>query len=367
MRTIRVATPTANYKVYVGPGLLPTLSRRIAPWARGKVFVLTSPPIWALWRKKFLASFPANAKPVVLFLPSGEQAKRMRSVERLLEELAAAGADRSSLLIAFGGGIVGDVGGFLAAIYMRGIDYVQVPTTVLAQVDSSVGGKTGVNLGAGKNLAGAFHHPVAVFADVDCLKTLPANELRAGLMESVKAGLIRDAGLFRLIEKNLPKLLHTGRKLDAALVAQVIARSVAMKAEVVGLDEREGGLRMILNLGHTIGHAIEAVTRYRVLLHGEAVGWGMLVALNIAAGRGLVQEAQLRRAEALIHGLGPLPKFRATADALLSAAGRDKKNSLGKRRYVLPQGIGDALVTEDVSDQELLAATSAMLAEVRRG
>lgn len=367
MRTIRVVTPTSNYKVYVGSGLLPTLSRRIAPWAPGQVFVLTSPPIWALWRKQFLASFPAKTQPVVLFLPPGEQAKRMRSVERILDELAAAGADRSSLLIAFGGGIVGDLGGFVAAIYMRGIAYVQVPTTVLAQVDSSVGGKTGVNLAAGKNLAGAFHHPAAVFADVDCLKTLPANELRAGLMESVKAGIIRDAGLFRLIEKNLPQLLQTGRNLDATLIAQVIARSVAMKAEVVGQDEREGGLRMILNLGHTVGHAIEAVTRYRVLLHGEAVGWGMLVALTIARARAMVNDAQLARARNLIHGLGPLPRFRATADALLAAAGHDKKNSLGTRRYVLPKGIGDALVTEDVSDGELHAATVAMLAEVRRG
>jgi 3-dehydroquinate synthase len=369
VRTIRVATATANYKVHVGTDLLTSLARRLAPWARGRVFVLTSPPIWAIWHKQFLASFAPNAQPTVLLLPPGEKAKRLASVERLLEELASAGADRSSLLIAFGGGIVGDVGGFVAAIYMRGIAYAQVPTTVLAQVDSSVGGKTGVNLAAGKNLAGAFHHPVAVFADIDCLRTLPANELRAGLMESVKAGIIRDPDLFRLIEKNLSVLLKTGRELDAALLAQVVARSVAMKAEVVGLDEREGGLRMILNLGHTIGHAIEAVTRYRVLLHGEAVGWGMLVALQIAHARKLLTDAQLHRTQTMIHGLGPLPPFRATADALLLAAGRDKKNSRGTRRFVLPRGIGDAIVAEDVTDTELHAATQTMLSDAapRRG
>ncbi len=364
MRTIAVETPTARYKVHVGAGLLPTLARRVAPLTSGRVFVLTSPPVWALWGERLMSSFPTGSEPVVLFLPSGERAKRLREVERLLEEMARAGADRGSLLIAFGGGIVGDVGGFLAAIYMRGIRYVQVPTTVLAQVDSSVGGKTGANLAAGKNLVGAFHHPAFVLADIDLLRTLPGNELRAGLMESVKAGIIRDASLFRLLEKQHSALL--GRKPDVALLTEVIARSVAMKAAVVGADEREGGLRMILNLGHTVGHAIEAVTKYRVLLHGEAVGWGMLVAIAIAEGRKRMTVAEASRARALIHTLGPLPGFRAKATALLAAAGRDKKNAGGTRRFVLPSGIGDAVVVEDVSDQELLAATEQMLTEARR-
>ena len=248
---------------------------------------------------------------------------------------------------------------------MRGIPYVQAPTTLLAQVDSSVGGKTGANLGAGKNLVGAFHHPVAVFADVDVLRTLPVNEMRAGLMEVVKAGIIRDAKLFRLLEARGAELLEP--KVDAALLTDVVARSVAMKAAVVGKDERENGVRMILNLGHTIGHAIESVTGYRKLLHGEAVGWGMLVAITIAAERGLLNTRDQVRAAELVRGLGRMPGFRAQASALLASAGRDKKNRGGTRRFVLPRGIGDAVVVEDVGDDELLHATGAMLEEARRG
>ena len=216
----------------------------------------------------------------------------MASVERLLRQMAAAGGDRGSLLIAFGGGIVGDVGGFLAAIFMRGIPYVQVPTTFLAQVDSSVGGKTGVNLPEGKNLVGSFHHPLAVFADIDVLGTLPDRELRAGLMESVKAGIIRDRTLVRFMEEHAHEVL--GR--DAKALEKVIAASIRMKAGVVNRDERESGLRMILNLGHTVGHAIEQATRYKALLHGEAVGWGMVAALYLARKRGTISSRPGRAA-----------------------------------------------------------------------
>src|SRR5208337_5320172 len=201
VQTIRVETPSAKYDVVAGSGLLETLAPRIER-AVGRlprrVFVLTSPAIWALWGHCMQQSF--GEAPVVLFLSPGEKSKTMASVERLARVMLRAGADRGSLLIAFGGGIVGDVGGFLAAVFMRGIDYVQVPTTLLAQVDSSVGGKTGVNLPEGKNLVGSFHHPLAVFADIDLLGTLPDRELRAGLMESVKAGIIRDRGLVRYME-----------------------------------------------------------------------------------------------------------------------------------------------------------------------
>ncbi len=353
--------------MYVGPRLLQGLAGQIAPPAvrssKGRVFVLTSPPVWALWGDRFLASFASENAPTVLFLPPGEGAKRLVEVERLLEELAAAGADRASLLIAFGGGIVGDMGGFLAAIYMRGILYVQVPTTLLAQVDSSVGGKTGANLGAGKNLVGAFHHPQAVFADVDLLATLPARELRAGLMEVVKAGIIRDGGLFALLEDRTGDLLGGPGERKTELLTEVVARSVAIKAGVVALDEREGGLRMILNLGHTVGHAIEAVTGYRELLHGEAVGWGMLAALQIAETRALLRADEARRAERLIHALGCLPGFRASSEALLAATARDKKSSAGVRRFVLPCAIGKAVVVEDVTDRELRLAIDTVAAE----
>jgi 3-dehydroquinate synthase len=273
--------------------------------------------------------------------------------------LAAAGADRSSFLIAFGGGIIGDVGGFLAAIYMRGIEYVQIPTTFLAQVDSSVGGKTGVNLAAGKNMVGSFHHPAAVYADLDLLGTLPDRELRAGLYESIKAGIIRDKKLFSIMEKSASAILAR----DPALLEQVISRSVAMKAEVVSLDEREQGLRMILNLGHTVGHAIEAVTHYSALLHGEAVGWGMLAAVRIGVGRGTLTASEAARVERVIQAYGPLPHFEATADALVKATAGDKKNRAGTRRFILPEGIGSAIVVEDVTDVELTSAVEWMLAE----
>jgi len=321
--------------------------------------VLTSPEIWALWGETFLASFAEP--PVALFLPAGERYKTMASVERLVREMAAAGGDRGSLLIAFGGGIVGDVGGFVAAIFMRGIAYVQVPTTFLSQVDSSVGGKVGVNLPEGKNLVGNFHHPRAVFADIGVLGTLSDRELRAGLMESVKAGIIRDRSLVRFMEAHVNSVL----KRDAKALEKVIAASIRMKAGVVNKDERENGLRMILNLGHTVGHAIEQATHYKVLLHGEAVGWGMVAALYLGKQRGTISKTQFERLESLIHLYGPLPPLKVRAAKLVAATGGDKKNVGGVRRFVLPVGVGDAGVVEDVSVAELEAAVNYMLAQAR--
>lgn len=362
MQTIRVETPTARYDVFAGTGLLRSLAPRIERIANGlprRVFVLTSPDIWALWGKVFVRSFAEP--PIALFLPAGEQRKTMASVERLLRQMIAAGGDRGSLLIAFGGGIVGDVGGFVAAIFMRGIPYVQVPTTFLAQVDSSVGGKTGVNLPEGKNLVGSFHHPIAVFADIEVLGTLPERELRAGLMESVKAGIIRDRALVRYMEENVDKILRG----DVKALEKVIATSIQIKAKVVNRDERESGLRMILNLGHTVGHAIEQATHYKALLHGEAVGWGMIAACAIAAHRATISTQQFQRLEDLIHLYGPLPPLKLRAPKLIAATGSDKKNVGGVRRFVLPFGIGDAGVVQDVSPAELEGAVTYMLAQAR--
>jgi 3-dehydroquinate synthase len=345
--------------VVSGSGLLQTLAGRIARIV-GKlpqrVFVLTSEQIWALWGQAFCASFAEP--PVALFLPAGERYKTLGSVEALARQMAAAGADRGSLLIAFGGGIVGDVGGFLAAVYMRGIRYVQVPTTFLAQVDSSVGGKTGVNLPEGKNMVGSYHQPRAVFADVAILGTLPDRELRAGLMESVKAGIIRDRLLARFMEDHADEVLAR----DPRALERVIAASIRMKADVVGKDERESGLRMILNFGHTVGHAIERVTRYRALLHGEAIGWGMIAALEIARRRGTISSAQRARLENLVYAYGPLPPLKLRPAKITAATAGDKKNVGGVRRFVLPVGIGDATVVEDVTAQELDAAVRYMLA-----
>ena len=363
MQTIRVETPSAKYDVMTGSGLVESLApriQRVAGQLPRRVFVLTSAPIWGLWGQAFLGSF-AEA-PIAMFLPPGEEHKTLKSVEGLLRQMAQASGDRGSLLIAFGGGIVGDVGGFLASIFMRGIPYIQVPTTFLAQVDSSVGGKTGVNLPEGKNLVGAFHHPLAVFADIGVLATLPDRELRAGLMESVKAGIIRDRALTRFMEEHAEEVL--GR--DPKALEKVIAASIRMKAQVVNLDERESGLRMILNFGHTVGHALEQATHYKTLLHGEAVGWGMVAALYLARERGTISRAQFSRLEKLIHLYGPLPVLKLRTVRVVTASGGDKKNVGGVRRFVLPVGIGDAGVVEDVTPAELETAVGYMLARAGR-
>jgi 3-dehydroquinate synthase len=364
---IAVKTPSANYDVTIGANLLRTLNSRLKKVSKDKPFrpfVITSPEIWALWSKPFLASFPKseNEAPTVLFLPSGERHKRLASVEALADQLSRAGADRDALLLAFGGGVIGDITGFLAAIYMRGIRYVQIPTTLLAQVDSSIGGKTGVNLAAGKNLIGSFHHPQAVFADTDLLGTLPPAELRAGLQESIKAGIIYDAKLFRYMEQNAEAILAG----DPTALTRVVAASIRVKADVVSKDERESGLRMILNFGHTIGHAIEAATNYKQLLHGEAVAWGSIAALSVAVARNTISERDAGRIVNLILRYGPLSPFKATAEKLVALTSRDKKNRSGIRSFVLPTAIGKTEIVRDVTEAELLAATKAMLSLMRQ-
>jgi 3-dehydroquinate synthase len=365
--TIAVTTASANYEVEIGTGLLAGVGARVDALLGGglaagrqRAMVVTSPEIWKLWGERLQSGFPAPL--TMLSVPAGEQYKRMATVERLLEELAAAGADRDSILIAFGGGVIGDMTGFLAATYMRGIRYVQVPTTALAQIDSSIGGKTGVNLAAGKNLAGAFYHPLAVYADIDVLQTLPAAELRAGLQEAVKAGIIRDRALFDFMEAQSAAVLAG----DAAALTRVIADSVRMKAEVVSADEREGGLRMILNLGHTLGHAIEAATGYQQLLHGEAVAWGMLAAVAMAKRRGMLTVAEHDRVEQVVKTYGPLKRFQADPAQLVVLTAKDKKNRSGDRSFVLPRGIGDAAVVKDVTVEELTITAERMMAMVAR-
>ena len=367
MSSIRVTTPQATYDVTIASGLLRTLYPRLRKLNSGKpprTFVITSPQIWALWHKPFLASFPTGytAQPPVLFLPPGEPYKRLAQVESLAEQLIHAGADRDSILLAFGGGIVGDLTGFLAAIYMRGIRYVGIPTTILAQVDSSLGGKTGVNLVAGKNLIGTFHHPLAVLSDIDLLRTLPAAELRSGLQEAIKAGIIYDAKLFRYLEQNEHKILCS----YPTALARVITAAVRVKANVVSEDERESGLRMILNFGHTIGHAIEAATHYRKLLHGEAVAWGSIAALHVSLNRGRITHEDFARMANLILRYGPIPPFRADPAKLVALTYGDKKKRSGRRAFVLTTGIGATEIAYDVTDAELLTATTAMLEDMKQ-
>jgi len=363
--SIRVTTPQASYDVIIGTGLLRTLYPRLKKLNSGKpprAFVVTSPAIWALWHERFLASFPQDQQPAVLFLPAGERFKRFAQVESLAEQLVAAGCDRDSILLAFGGGIIGDLTGFLAAIFMRGIRYVGIPTTILAMVDSSLGGKTGVNLTAGKNLIGSFHHPLAVFSDIDTLGTLPAAELRSGLQEAIKSGIIYDAKLFRYLEQNVEPVLAT----TPAALSRVITASVRVKADVVSQDEKESGLRMILNFGHTIGHAIEAATNYRQLLHGEAVAWGSIAALHLSLSRGRIWQKEFDRMTALILRYGPIPPFKADPAKLVALTSGDKKKRSGRRAFVLATSIGTTEIVYDVTDAELLAATNAMMADMRQ-
>ncbi len=365
---IRLSTPGATYPILIGTGLVDDLSsrlRRVLSGPISRIFVLTSPEIWTLWSERFLRSFPKETQPTVLYLPSGERHKRLRTVEALAEQMALAGADRDSLLLAFGGGVVGDVTGFLAAIYMRGIRFVQIPTTLLAQVDSSIGGKTGVNLRSGKNLIGSFHHPLAVLTDVDLLATLPARELRSGLQESVKVGVIASPRLFADLERHMDKITAP-ESFDREVLTRIVAASVRVKADVVAADEREAGLRMTLNFGHTLGHAIEAATGYKQLLHGEAVGWGMIAAVRLAVARGSLRPADAARIEQLIFRLGPLPRFRATAEQLVGLTGRDKKKRSGSLAFVLPKKIGEVEIVRDVLEAELMEAAHSMLALMRQ-
>ena len=347
MSSIRVTTPQASYDVTIGTGLLRTLYPRLRKLNAGKdgvpsqlagrgvkppkTFVVTSPVIWALWHRRFLASFPADARPPVLFLPAGERHKRLATVESLVQQLVLAGADRDSILLAFGGGVVGDVTGFLAAIYMRGIRYVGIPSTILAMVDSSLGGKTGVNLAAGKNLVGAFHHPLAVLSDIDILGTLPPAELRAGLQEAIKAGIIRDPRLFSYLEKNADAILSG----DPAALTRVIAASVCVKADVVSQDETESGLRSI-------------------------------AALHVSLNRGRITHEDFARMANLILRYGPIPPFRADPAKLVALTYGDKKKRSGRRAFVLTTGIGATEIAYDVTDAELLAATHAMLATMQQ-
>ena len=247
-------------------------------------------------------------------------------------------------MIALGGGVACDVTGFLASVYMRGVDVIQIPTTVLAQVDAAIGGKTGVNLRSGKNLVGTFHQPRAVLIDPAVLATLPSREYRAGLYESLKCGIIGDSALFELFERRRREILDR----EPGVMEEVIARSARLKASVVSADEREGGLRQVLNLGHTIGHALEAETRYTQLLHGEAVAWGMIAATNIAVAIGKLEAMAGERIANAVRGLGRLPKMKFKVAGVLKRLHSDKKTRRGVVHFVLPREIGKVEIVADV-------------------
>jgi 3-dehydroquinate synthase len=349
-----VATPSRSYEVLIGSGLLSRAGECLGKILENRrAFVVTVPPVRRRWAKVLLKSLTASGiNAELLEMPDGERAKRLATLEKLAEKLVQKGADRGVTLIALGGGVVGDVTGFLASIYMRGVDVIQAPTTVLAQVDAAIGGKTGVNLVSGKNLLGTFHQPRVVLVDPSVLETLPPREYHAGLYESLKCGIIGDAGLFRLFEDRRPEILDR----DPAVVEKVIADSVRLKASVVSADEREGGLRQVLNLGHTIGHALEAETRYAQLLHGEAVAWGLIAVTHIALSTGKLDSVTAGRISNAVLGLGRLPRVEFKTANVLKRLRSDKKTRRGVVHFILPREIGKVEITTDVPEAVVRAA-----------
>jgi len=340
----------------VQPGVLARAGDYL-PQGADKLFVVTGQDIWSLHGRALERGLAGRAFEV-LFFPGGEERKKLAEVERLVEEMVRRGGDRSSIVLAFGGGIVGDVAGFLAAVFMRGIQVMQLPTTLLAQVDASVGGKTGVNLAAGKNLVGAFHQPLAVLADPEVLATLPEREYRAGLYEVLKCGVIRSPELFELMCQQREGVLARSPE----TVERMIAESVRIKAEVVSADEREGDLRRILNFGHTYGHALEAETGYARFLHGEAVAFGMKAAVHLAQMLGHLADAEGVRILDAIDAYGPIPSLEGIpAASLVARLASDKKTVQGAVHFVLPQKIGQVTIASGVDERAVLAAARAAL------
>ena len=348
---ITVRVPGASYSILIEAGLLAKAGQALAQLTAGrKVFVLSEKKVWSFWGRKMLQSLNPLRPQVILIPRIEEKIKRLATVEKITAELAAEGAERSSLLLVLGGGIMGDMGGFAASIYLRGIDYIQIPTTLLAQVDSAIGGKTGVNLAIGKNLVGTFYQPRMVLSDPVVLRTLDKRQLRAGLFESLKCAVIGDPELFEFLEHSRHDVLNG----NAAALELVIRASSALKARVVSADEKEGGLRRILNFGHTIGHALEAATHYRRFLHGEAVAWGMLAATCLAMQHGLSSNAAAR-IRALICAYGPVPALPARLDLkeVLRHMAADKKVRDGMIHFVLPARIGEVKMVAGISGRQV--------------
>lgn len=343
-----------SYDIVIGPGLLAQLGEMTRSVAVGKRVLLVSDetvaPLYGAAASKALAASGYSVATAVV--PPGEASKSGDWLFRLFDLAVEAGLDRHAVVVALGGGVVGDLAGFMAATYLRGIRLVQAPTTLLAMVDSAVGGKTGINLPQGKNLVGSFHQPELVVCDTDLLKSLPRREFAAGLAEVIKHGIIRDADLFAFLEKRLDDILAG----DSTAVAHIVARSCAIKAEVVGQDERESALRAILNFGHTVGHAIENVAGYGAYLHGEAIGAGMVFAARVSARVKGLPEADVERIVALVRRAGlPVAAPELPWADLRKAIDVDKKASGGKPRFVLAERIGRVAfgceVPEDVLEE----------------
>jgi 3-dehydroquinate synthase len=346
MLTVDVALGGRSYPIHVGPGLLSEAGALLAPLLRRpRVLVVSNPTVAAHWLDPLRRSLEASgidAQP--LLVPDGEAHKTLATLSDLLTRFLESGADRTTSVVALGGGVVGDIAGFAAAVYQRGVPFVQIPTTLLAQVDSSVGGKTGVNHALGKNMIGAFYQPRAVLIDPDCLRTLAAREFAAGIAEVVKYGAIRDVGFLAWLEREMPKL----RARDADALTHAITQSCRVKAQIVVADERESGERALLNFGHTFGHAIETGVGYGEWLHGEAVAAGMVMAAKLSARLGWIEDDEVARLVALLESAElPVAPPRMGLAQWLTLLGRDKKVERGQLRLVLLRALGRAVIASD--------------------
>ena len=357
-KTLRVELGDNSYPLVVGTGLLNSVGELLIPHIKSnKVLIVSDAYVKTRYMPVVLKSLKDAGLDVrTIEVPVGEESKSLVQFSRIQDSLVEHQLDRGSMLIALGGGVIGDLAGFAAAVYMRGIPYVQIPTTLQAQVDASVGGKTAINHPKGKNLIGAFHQPRLVVIDVDTLKTLPQRDIRAGLIEVIKMGVIRDEPLFERVEENLEALLNV----DDTTLIEIISQACVNKAEIVAKDEKESGLRMVLNYGHTFGHALEAMTHYNRYRHGEAVSIGMNCAAQLATNLRMFSETDFQRQRALLKRAKLPIAFPTdlTPEALCDTMYLDKKTLGGKLRLILPTRIGEVIIHDDVDDRHILETIS---------
>ncbi len=357
MENLEVRLNERSYFIKIAPDILDdagTLVRGVSKTQ--KIILVSNPTVFPLYGQKAVSSLDkAGFQVQVVLMPDGEVYKNMAEAEKILDEMFASGLERGSMVIALGGGVVGDLAGFVAAIYQRGIDFVQLPTTLLAQVDSRVGGKVAVNHPRGKNLIGAFHQPRLVLIDIKTLATLDDRAYRSGLAEVIKNGIIYEESFFNYLEENAQKIMDR----NPECLSTIIYHSCRIKSEIVAKDEREEGLRAVLNLGHTFGHAIEKLTGYNVYRHGEAVTMGTIAAVYLAQDEGLLQESEVSRITQLYRKMGISTAFPALkAEGIYTAMLNDKKVIEGRLRIVLPQGIGDFTIVDNCSREKIIKAIS---------
>jgi 3-dehydroquinate synthase len=359
MESLSVVLGSRTYPIHIGAGLLARAELYRPCLAGGGAAIVTSETVAPLYLATVMQALAGAGAPAIeIVIEDGEQAKRWENVERICDALLAARIGRDGLIVALGGGVVGDLAGFAAAVYQRGIDFVQVPTTLLAQVDSSVGGKTAINHPRGKNMIGAFHQPRAVIADVAALDSLPERELRAGLAEVIKHGLALDEPFTRWLEANMEKLLAR----DGAALTHAVKRSCELKAAIVAADERESGVRALLNFGHTFGHAIESGAGYGAWLHGEAVAAGMVMASELSMRLGHLQKGDVERVRDLIRRAGlPVAGPALAPERMLELMAVDKKAAKGRVRFIVLEAIGRAALRSDPGDAPVREAIVAAL------